>query len=101
MPINKYNERNLNKMRELVSIDSAIFIPKLDNIFGPDRLVKADMLQCSYGIKERLGLFPDIDYWGTSVSIYDEEKVKVYKIPSKDRLDMLVRIYKIIKGNKK
>lgn len=149
MPINKYHSRDLNKMRDTINIDSAMFTPKLDDIFGLDRLVKGDMLECSYGIasfpemrsmhstiamtmalgsvkryhtdipifhtpyeqlefhptdygiKERLGLFPDIDCWGTSVSRYDEEKVKVYKIPSKDRLDMLVRIYKIIKGNKK
>ena len=49
----------------------------------------------------RAGLFPDSDHWGTSVCRYDEEKVKAYKIPSKDRLDMLVRIYKLIKGNRK
>lgn len=37
----------------------------------------------------------------TSVCRYDEERVKAYKIPSKDRLDMLSRIYKLIKGKEK
>lgn len=185
MPIDKYNERNLNNMRELVSIDSAMFIPKLDNIFGPDRLVRGDMLQYIYGIpafpemrgmhstlamtmaldsvkrchhndtpifhmpyepitfdyidvyekynhitanlsiclpkndfnisdviKHNVNNFKELpylyidsyiddDYWSTPISRYDEEKVKAYKIPSNDRLEMLTRIYKLIKGNKK
>lgn len=198
MPINKYHNRDLSKMRDMVSIDSAMFIPKLEYILGPDRLVKGEMLQCSYGmpafaemrgmhstlamamaldsikryhndtpifhmpyeqmefypidytVEERLGLhrfddisrihnipdfnpsnsikerpylyidsltcddkydrasglsgraglFPDSEHWATSVCKYDENKIKAYTIPSKDRLEMLTRIYKLIKGNK-
>lgn len=203
MPVNKYNERDFSKMREMISIESAMFTPKIDDILGPDRLVKGEMLQCNYGIPAynemrgmhstlamamaldsikrchndtpifhmphepvmidyydihekyshipvasiclpvddfnisdvikrnvdnfkkhqsylcmdsithddeyeiangllgRAGLFPDSDNWATSVCRYDEYKVSRYKIPSKDRLDMLARIYKLIKGIKK
>ncbi len=173
MPINKYKEIDLSKMRDMINIESAMFTPKIDDILGPDRLVKGEMLQCNYGIPAynemrgmhstlamamaldsikrchndtpifhmpheqvvfdrdtiyeklnkpsyynhdyihmdsftydndllcRAGLFPDSDHWSTSVCRYDEEKVKAYKIPSNDRLDMLARIYKLIKGIKK
>lgn len=193
MPINKYKERDLSKMRGMINMDSAMFMPRLDDIIDPDRLVKGEMSQCSYGIPAfpemrgmhstkrchndtpifhmphepvmidyydihekyshipvasiclpvydfnisdvikrnvdnfkrhpsylyldsithddeyeiangllgRAGLFPDSDNWATSVCRYDEYKVSRYKIPSKDRLDMLSRIYKLIKGNKK
>lgn len=177
MPINKYRDRDLNKLRELVSIDSAMFIPNLDDIFGIDKLVEGDRLQCNYGIpvfadvggmhstlamhldldqakrlevgvsmlymphehisiclprrdpnilddfKERpylyidsfthddeydtdngllgrAGLFPDSDHWSTPICRYDEDKIKAYTFPSKDRLEMLVRINKLIKGSK-
>ena len=203
MPINKYKERDLSRMRDMINMESAMFMPRLDDIFDPNRLVKGEMLQCNYGIPAynemrgmhstlamamaldsikrchndtpifhmphepvmidyydihekyshipvasiclpvydfnisdvikrnvdnfkkhqsylcmdsithddeyeiangllgRAGLFPDSDHWGTSVCRYDEEKVKAYKIPSNDRLDVLSRIYKLIKGNKK
>lgn len=50
MPINKYHEIDHKRMRDMINVESAMFIPSLDDIFGPDRLVKGDMLQCSYGI---------------------------------------------------
>ena len=167
MPINKYKERDLSRMRDMINIESAMFIPKVyGDVFNHDRLIKGEMSQCSYGIPAfpemrgmhstkrchndtpifymphgdmlfdcvdiherythipshynhddlyldsvldkfdnslivRSGLFPDSDHWGASVCRYDEEKVKAYKIPANDRLDMLSRIYKLIKGNKK
>ena len=203
MPINKYKERDLSRMRGMINMDSAMFMPRLDDIIDPDRLVKGEMLQCSYGMPSlpemrgmhstlamamsldsikrchndtpifhmphepvmidyydihekyshipvasiclpvndfnisdvikrnvdnfkkhqsylcmdsithddeyeiangllgRAGLFPDSDNWATSVCRYDEYKVSRYKIPSKDRLDMLTRLYKLIKGIKK
>ncbi len=186
MPINKYKERDLSRMRDMINMESAMFMPRLDDIFDPNRLVKGEMSQCSYGMPSfpemrgmhstldmamaldsikrchndapifhmphehlmidyydihekyshipvasiclpvndikrsdddlyldsvldnfdsslivRSGLYPDSNHWDVSVCRYDEEKVKAYKIPSTDRLDMLARIYKLIKGNKK
>ena len=194
MPVNKYYDNDRNRLKEMVNIKSDMFTPKLDDILSPDRLVKGEMLQCSYGMHStlamamaldsikrghndtpifymphepmmfdyydihekyshipvasiclpvndfnisdvikrnvdnfkkhqsylcmdsithddeyeiangllgRAGLFPDSDNWATSVCRYDEYKVSRYKIPSKDRLDMLTRLYKLIKGIKK
>lgn len=180
MPINKYRDRDLDKLRRLVSIDSAMFMPELDYILGVkdhsklygsdglfamplsihsdtrgmhstlamamalDAVKKSHMGHaiCHIGyepmlydhisierhhpswsdtkydaspigelIVDRVNAFKlpyltidsfigdDDDLW--SIQSYDEEKLKLHKIPSKDRLDMLSRIYKTIKGNKK
>ena len=182
MPVNKYYDNDRNRLIEMVNIKSDMFTPKLDDILGPDRLVKGEMLQYNYGIpaynemrgmhstlamamaldsvkqchnntpifhmphepmmfdyydmhekyshipvasiclpvddfnisdvikrnvdnfKERpylyIDSFIDDGSWGTPAYWYDEEKVKAYKIPSKDRLDMLVRVSKFIIGSK-
>ena len=50
MPVNKYYDNDRNRLIEMVNIKSAMFTPKLDDILSPDRLVKGEMLQCSYGM---------------------------------------------------
>jgi hypothetical protein len=186
MPVNKLYDRD--RMKAMLDIDAAMYLPKLDDILGSTKLEKGHLsmfcgfamprfsemrgvhstmaihaaVACArrnetntpvfhlgyepmlyyptdYDIEERLGLHqlggipsfpitPDFsigdlivdsirnfekprqwfhidsfigdDDFAPSVCIYDEEKIKTYKIPSKDRLDMLCRLYKLIKGNK-